>query len=202
MQVIPSDSARLRHERQSSSDKPPSQTAAGTISSVPMLQPGKSLLWCLCPGVLRSIPWTDDYNATCFKSGWYVKHHCFMTYPKHIRSHLCFRQSHASAASPGIRRKKRFYFRHFHSLPLLPSTPVEQPHMINYPNTTVDHCCFDKPLVLMSCQAAKLFDDLLLPKCRIQIPKIAYLPPRWLPPAKSEKRHFFWTFYGFRMGLK
>lgn len=63
--------------------------------------------------------------------------------------------------------------------------------MINYPNTTVDHCCFDKPLVLMSCQAAKLFDGLLLPKCRIQIPKIAYLPPRWLPPAKSEKRHFF-----------
>lgn len=36
MQVIPSDSARLRHERQSGSDEPPSQTTPGTVSSVPM----------------------------------------------------------------------------------------------------------------------------------------------------------------------
>lgn len=71
-----------------------------------------------------------------------------------------------------------YLFRAFPVARFSPSTPVKQPHIINYPNNCADHCCFDKPVVLMSCQAAELFDDLLLPKYEIQTPRIARVPTR------------------------
>lgn len=94
-----------------------------------------------------------------------------------MRARLGFRQLRACAVSPGISRLKTAPSLALPDSPFSPRTPVEQPRMINYPNTSVDHCCFDTPLVLMSRQAAELLDDLLLPKCSIQIPEIALFTP-------------------------
>lgn len=47
---------------------------------------------------------------------------------------------------------RRLLFQAFPHSPFEPLIPVERPHTINYPNTSVDHSCFETPLVLMSCQ--------------------------------------------------